>query len=265
LAGFSYRLDEDQLKVTKSHKSGSKKKARFSEDMIHECLMIMETGDIEDLFEIIPRIGVLRNARFKKPLLAFLDHKDIRRREFAAYGMGAMADHDFLDPLKKAFLKAKQLKGAGARELQVAIIEAIGSIGDDATVDFFLPTLKSCCATKAKTGSKGPDKIARQMSKWIIESIGAIAQQGGLRSLAAMLELTEHEDPEIQALAVSELSVAYWHHPNDISDAVLQKIYALTTNKSAIVAESALSALQNLADVGCHRAEALFGAEEEQE
>jgi hypothetical protein len=249
--------------VTNSEKSGFKKKERFSEDMIRECLVVMESGDIEDLFEILPRIGVLRNARFKEPLLAFMDHKDIRRREFAAYAMGAMADHAFLDPLKEAFRKAKQLKGAGARELQIAIIEAIGSIGDDATVDFFLPALKSCCATRARAESKGHEKIAGEMSKWIIESLGAIAQQGGTRSLNAMLELIEHEDPEIQALAVSELSVAYWHHPNDISDAAIQKIYALTTNISPVVAESALSALQNLADVGCLRAEALFGEEEE--
>jgi HEAT repeat protein len=249
--------------VTNSENSGFKKKERFSEDMIRECLLVMESGDIEDLFEIIPRIGVLRNARFREPLLAFLDHQDIRKREFAAYAMGAMADHAFLDPLKKAFLKAKQLKGFGARELQIAIIEAIGAIGDDATVDFFLPTLKNCCATRAKTGNKGSEKLAIEMSKWIIESLGAIAQQGGIRSLDAMLELTDHSDPEIQALAVSELSVAYWHRPNEISEDVLQKIYVLTTNRAVVVAEAALSALQNLADVGCLRAEALFGVEEE--
>jgi HEAT repeat protein len=250
--------------VTNSDKSGFKKKERYSEDMIRECLVVMESGDIEDLFEIIPRIGVLRNARFKEPLLSFLDHQDTKRQEFAAYAMGAMADRSFLEPLKKAFLKAKQLKGFGAQELQIAIIEAIGAIGDDASVDFFLPALKRCCATRAKTANKGSEILAGKMSQWIIESLGAIAQQGGIRSLDALIELTDHDDPEIQALALSELSVAYWHRPNDISDAALQKIYNLTTDKEAIVAESALSAIQNLADVGCLRAEAFFSAEEEE-
>jgi HEAT repeat protein len=245
--------------VIKSDKSGFKKKERFSEDMIRECLLIMESGEIEDLFEIIPRIGVLRNARFKEPLLSFLEHRDIRRREFAAYAMGAMADKTFLDPLKKAFLKTRQLKGFGVRELQIAIIEAIGAIGDDAAVDFFLPVLKSCCTTKEKGHNKGAGK----MSQWIIESLGAIAQQGGIRSLDALIELTEHDNPDIQALSVSELSVAYWHRPNDISETTLQKIYELTTDKASIVAESALSALQNLADVGCLQAEAFFCSEEE--
>ena len=231
--------------------------------MIRECLVIMESGDIEDLFEIIPRIGVLRDARFKEPLLAFLSHQDVRRREFAAYAMGALRDRTFLDPLKLAFLRAKQLKGSGARDLQIAIIEAIGSIGDDASVDFFLPALKSCCATKASAEKKGAGKIASRMSKWIIESLGAIAQQGGKRSLEALIELLEHDDPEIQALAVSELSVAYWHRPNEIKDDTLQKIYNLTTDEEAAVAESALSALQNLADVGCTQAEAFFVSAEE--
>jgi HEAT repeat protein len=245
-----------------SDKPVSKKAKRFSEDMIRDCLEIMESGDIEDLFEIIPRIGVLRDPRFKEPLLALLSHEDIKRREFAAYSMGAMGDRAYLEPLKKAFNKAKQLKGFGARELQIAIIEAIGSVGDDAAVDFFLPTLKSCCATKASAEGKSA-KGARRMSQWIIESLGAIAQQGGSRSLDALVELVTHDDPEIQAQALSELSVAYWHRPNEVTDEILEKIYELTTHHEAIVAESALAALQNLADVGCSRAEAYFASEED--
>ncbi len=233
--------------------------------MIRECLAVMESGDVEDLFEIIPRIGVLRDSRFHEPLLALLANSDPKRREFAAYSMGAVGDRVFLEPLKKAFLEARQLKGFGAQELQIAIIEAIGAIGDDAAVEFFLPTLKSCCATKAAGESKGASRNAGRMSKWIIESLGAIAQQGGHRSLEALLELTSHHDPEIQAQALSELSVAYWHRPNEVSDSTLQKIYDLTTHHDAMVAESALAALQNLADVGCRRAEAFFDSSEEEE
>jgi HEAT repeat protein len=244
------------------NKPASKKSKRFSEDMIRECLSIMESGDIEDLFEIIPRLGVLRDSRFNGPLVALLDHEDVKRREFAAYSMGAMGDRSFLEPLKKAFNKARHLKGFGARELQIAIIEAIGSIGDDAAVDFFLPTLKSCCAAKASVEGKGA-RSAGRMSRWIIESLGAIAQQGGEKSLNALIELTIHDDPEIQAQALSELSVAYWHRPNDVADSTLQKIFELTTHPEPIVAESALAALQNLADVGCLRAEDFFSAEKD--
>jgi HEAT repeat protein len=235
---------------------------RFSDDMIRDCLETIESGDIEDLFEIIPRIGVLRDPRFNEPLLAMLHHEDIKRREFAAYSMGAMGDRSFLEPLKKAFIKAKQLKGFGARELQIAIIDAIGALGDDAAVDFFLPALRTCCATKASHEGKNA-RSAGRMSQWIIESLGAIAQQGGSQSLDALIELVTHDDPEIQAQALSELSVAYWHRPNEVSDSVLEKIYDLTTHPEAIVAESALAALQNLADVGCSRAEAYFTSTEE--
>jgi HEAT repeat protein len=226
--------------------------------MIRECLAVMESGTIEDLFEIIPRIGVLRDSRFHAPLISLLSHRDIKRREFAAYSMGAMADRKFVEPLKKAFLHARQLKGFDAQELQIAIIEAIGAIGDDAVVDFFLPALKTCCAAKAAGGKKVAGKNAERMSKWIIESLGAIAQQGGPRSLHALLELVSHHDPEIQAQALSELSVAYWHRPNEVRESVLEKIFALTRHREPLVAESAISALQNLADVGCRRAEKFF-------
>jgi len=246
--------------VVDSHKPGSKKPKQFSEVMIRECLAVIESGDIEDLFEIIPRIGVLRDPRFNEPLIALLSHSDVKRREFAAYSMGAIGNRSFLEPLKKAFLEARQMKGFGAQHLRVAIIEAIGSIGDDAAVDFFLPALKTCCDTKDTSESKGAGRNALRMGKWIIEGLGAIAQQGGTRSLEALLELASHHDPEIQAQALSELSVAYWHRPNDINDATLQKIYDLTTHHEAIVADSALAALQNLADVGCRRAEALFAS-----
>lgn len=234
--------------------------------MIRECLSVIESGDIEDLFEIIPRLGVLRDPRFNEPLIDLLSKDDIKRCEFAAYSMGAMGDRRFLEPLKKAFAKAKHLKGFGARELQIAIIEAIGAIGDDAAVDFFLPALKTCCATKADSDrKKSANKSAVRMGKWIMESLGSIAQQGGNRSLQALFELAGHHDPEIQAQALSELSVAYWHRPNDIEESILEKIYDLTTHPNALVANSALAALQNLADVGCRGAEEYFTSFENDE
>lgn len=210
----------------------------------------MESGDIENLFEIIPRIGVLRDPRFHKPLNTLLFSKDPKRREFSAYAMGAMGNREFLEPLKRAFHETKEMKGPGTRELLIAIIEAIGVIGDDAAVDFFLPVLQS------EEQGKGSGRIRR----WIVESLGAIAQQGGSRSMEALLELTHHNNPELVAQAVSELSVAYWHRPNEIEDSTVKRIHELTRDINAAVAESALAALQSLADVGCRRAEQLFSS-----
>ncbi len=231
----------------------TKKTPRFSEEMIQDCLLVMNSGDIEDLFEIIPRIGVLRDRRFHEPLNGLLLDKDAKKREFAAYAMGAIGDREFLDPLKKAFLEVRAMKGFGVEELQIAIIEAIGAIGDDAAVDFFLPILKS----------SGTARDLGKMRRWIIESLGAIAQQGGTRSLAALVEITDHDEPELRAQALSEVSVAFWHRPNDIEDSILERIYNLTHDRNPIVAESALAALQSLADVGCRRAEHLFSGEDD--
>jgi hypothetical protein len=96
------------------------------------------------------------------------------------------------------------------------------------------------------------------MRRCIIGAIGAIAQQGRPRSLAALEERAVNEDTEIQVMALAELSGAYWHRPNDISDTVLLDIHDLTASDNPAVAEAALAVLQNLADVGCARAEALF-------
>jgi hypothetical protein len=225
------------------------KTPRFSEEMIQDCLLLMKSGDTEDLFEIIPRVGVLRDKRFHQPLLELLiQTKDAKRREFAAYAMGSMGDREFLEPLKKVFLETCSKKGAGACDLQVAVIEAIGALGDDAAVEFFLPIL---------TGDEAGKETTR-LCKWILDSLGAIAQQGGARSLDALLKVTHHRNPELRAHSLSELAVAYWHRPNEIEDATLKRIIDLVRDRSFIVAESALAALQSLADVGCRRAEKFF-------
>jgi len=219
--------------------------------MIQDCLLAIRSGKTEELFVILPRIGVLRDPRFHEPLLQLLFQQDIKRREFAAYAMGAMGDCNFLEPLKKAFAESRKMKGSKAEKFQIAIIEAIGAIGDDAAVAFFMPVLN---------GSAG-EKSAGKLQKWIVESLGAIAQQGGVRSTDALIELMRHGDAEIQSQAISELSVAYWHRPNEISRSTLELLRDLARSRKTMVAESALAALQSLADVGCRCAEELFSAQ----
>jgi HEAT repeat protein len=166
--------------------------------------------------------------------------------------MGAMGDRQFLQPLKRAFLESQKIRGFGSEEFQIAVIEAIGAIGDDAAAEFFSPILE-----ESEGGAK-----SRRLRSWIIESLGAIAQQGGARSLEVLLEASHNRDPELRAQSISERSVAHWHRPNKISEAALKRIYQLTEDKSRVVAESALAALQSLADVGCRRAEKYFSKQE---
>ena len=230
---------------------------QFSEDAVMECLKVLESGDTDSLFELLPRIGVMRDPHFYPYLLALLKHKEVRRREFAACAMGATADESFLEPLKAAFIKTLRPGNDGGYELQTAIIEAIGALGDDNAVDFLLPELMKNCEP-ADGGKKSGDAGIR---RWIIGAIGAIAQQGRPRSLAALVELAVNEDQGIQIMALAELSGAYWHRPNDISDEVLREVYGLTAGGKSAVAKAALAVLQNLADVGCMRAEALFRRE----
>jgi hypothetical protein len=230
------------------NKSRSKRKTQFSEEAIIDCIGVLESGDLEELFEIIPRIGVLRDSRFHEPLLALLRDPDYKKREFAAYAMGAMGSKEFLQPLQEAFKKVEKSRGSAEEELQLAIIEAIGAVGGDDAVRLLVPILKRPESSKAN----------KKLRKWIVESLGAIGQQGGERSLETLLEITEHEDQNLRALAISELSVAFWHRPNELPESYLRRIHELTKDQNAPVAESALSALQSLADVGCRSAEKLF-------
>lgn len=224
----------------------------FSDEVVQDCLRIMASASGKDLFEIIPRVGVLRDPRFCEPLISLLTHKDLKRREFAAYAMGAMGDPRFLEPLKSAFTEAITLKGSHAEDLQVAIVEAIGAIGNDRAVEFFMPTLKVAPRNRQE----------RQIKRWMLEALGAIAQQGGEASMAALLELaTNHQVAELRAQAIMELSVAYWHRPNKIPARVLDRICESTRDEDAVVSESAVAALRSLADVGCRRAEVMFADE----
>ena len=214
--------------------------------MIRACLDTLERGDADELFEIIPRIGVLRDPRFTEPLLAMLLEGDAKRREFAAYAMGAMGNREFLKPLEEAFERS-QKEAEPSADVELAILESIGAIGDDVAVGFFVSILERASRSEAR------GELRRQ----VIESLGAIAQQGGQRSLTGLLELTGHEDSDVRAQAIEELSVAYWHRPNEIPEATLQRIYELCSDADDEVAESALSALESLADVGCRKAERL--------
>src|SRR5512135_1031249 len=119
-AGFASFTARAKRKSETLDKPGSKRTPRFSEEMIQDCLQIMESGDIEDLFEIIPRIGVLRDSRFRDPLVKLLCEGDPKHREFAAYALGAMGDREFLQPLQQAFLESHNMKGFGTEDFQIA-------------------------------------------------------------------------------------------------------------------------------------------------
>ena len=244
--------------MAKPEKALNARQQYFSEEMIQDCLAILKSGKTEDLFDIIPWIGVLRDPRFHEPLLDLLRHGTVRKREFAALAMGAISDSVFLAPLRKTFTEIRGMKGFGLEALRNAIIEAMGAIGDDNAVHFLGTALETFAAVKSMNPDARERRKAAKMCESIIASLGAIAQQGGPRSVDALIELTDHDDAGIQAQAASELSIAYWHRPNDIDDSLLGKIIELINQGEPIVAESALSALHDLADVGCRLAKQLF-------
>jgi hypothetical protein len=122
------------------------------------------------------------------PLTALLTHGDLKRREFAAYAMGAMGDRRFLEPLKRAFTEALALKGSRAEDLQVAIIEAIGSIGADGASIF------SCRL------SEGPPRTGRSGRS----RDGCSRPLGPLHSRAVRLVCSRVADAVLEGKAMRE-------------------------------------------------------------
>ena len=226
-----------------------KKETRYSEELIQECLEVLESGDVEELFEIIPHLGVVRDSRFNKYLVDFLGHDNTRVRQFAAEAMGAVGQPVFLRHLKKVFLEAGNKKGFGGDTFLGAILQAIGDIGDDRAVEFLVPSFED---------SREQGRESFKVQKWVLESLGTIAQQGGEKCLGALLDLAQHVDPVVRAQAITEISGAYWHRPNEIPEEALRKLQELTQEQNESVADSALAALQELADVGCRGAESFL-------
>ena len=59
----------------------------------------------------------------------------------------------------------------------------------------------------------------------------------------------------LRAQAVRELAVAYWHRPNEVPETVFHAMTVLAGDDSDEVRGAALSALSDLAQLGCEAAE----------
>lgn len=219
------------------------------EKLIETCLQIIEGGDEKELFEILPHISIVRSPSFIDPLLRLLKEGNREQQEFAALALGSLADSRCIEPLYEVFVETAETKGRGSQSLQTAIIVALGESGSDLAVDSLLRIYN----LRVKN-----DSFGLRRRRLVLSALGALAQQGCARGEQELVRFMESQNPTIRAQAVIELSVTYWHRPNEISTEVLEQMRSLVEDRSTTVRNAALSSLTNLADLGCRAAANYF-------
>ena len=215
------------------------------EKLIQACLEILQEGKRNELYSVLPYIGVVRTPSFLPPLLELLQSNRREQQEFAAIALGSLGDSKAIGPLHEVFVEPSIFRETGTQSLQAAIILALGQIGDEGAIGPLLKIydLDSRSATL---------RVNRRM--WVLSAIGNIAQQGSMLGVKELTRLMRNEDTELRAHAVNELAVAFWHRPNDLPDTVLQQMLSLTRDKAQTVRNAATWSLFDLADLGCSSA-----------
>lgn len=219
---------------------------------VRHCLGALEHGDLDRLYDILPELGVLRHESFLPPLFSLLCDPDRRKQEFAAHALGAVGNAKALEPIRQMLSNSQTFKGPSSDSLQTALIDAIGEIGKDAGV----PVLKSLLNKRP-----GSDPFARRRRELVIEALGVIAQQGGRRALNILVDLLSTNDPALQLASIPEISVAFWHRPNEIPPRVFRHLVVLSTSRNEAVRTTAIAELETLANLGCLKARSLLFSE----
>ena len=216
--------------------------------LIQRCLEILEKGDEEKIYEILPHLRIVRSPTFLSPLLRLLKSGSANQAEFAALALGSLGDPAAIDPLCELFKKLVPGKDKGEKEsLQAHIIQALGEIGDDAAVG----PLRRIYQMKA-----GSEELVNRRKTWVLEAIGCLAQQGCVTAVKELIGLMREEKGELRAQVITELGVAYWHRPNELPETVLHEMVSLTEDRTGEVKRAARSALSALARLGCNAAQA---------
>ena len=218
-------------------------------DSVEHCLEVIQKGSIREKYEILPEISILRSPELIGPLLKILRKGSRQGKEFAALALGALEQTESLDSLYRAMTDRENHRGPGNQSLQAAIIVAMGEIGQDDAIRFL---------RKAMDYTFKGDAFFKKRKKLILSSAAYVAQQGGLRAVEFIKQYLFSNDPSLRAHALTELSIAYWHRPNQIPDDVLESFFRLARDRNSEVRAAAVSSLANLADLGCKKAEEFF-------
>ena len=230
-------------------KSRSRSHPSSDDQLITHCLEVLRAGRLDECYQLLPRLGVSKDRRALPVLREMLFSGNRCREELAVCGLAALGCRDTLPWLFEKLGDPAVCRGQGSQKFQGTLLDAVGEIGDDAAS----PHLAELFRRRLPR-----DNFRRKRQVIIIDTLGAIAQQGGKKSLELLVELLGNEDFLVRAHAVSNIATAFWHRPNDLPDPIFERLLSLFKDSNLYVQHALLSALESLADIGCRRAAELF-------
>ncbi len=209
----------------------------------------MQNGSQRGRYGVLPHIRVLHLPAFVAPLLELLQSSEKDQQQLAALALGSLGDPETVQPLFEAFMKSVNSGGDPDRSLQTAIIVSLGEIGEGSAVE---PLLK----IYEWTASSGNFVLRRK--KPVLTAVGNLAQQGCRLAEGKLRQFLREEKAGLQAQALSELCISYWHRPQELSEDLRLEMLSKIESPSEEVREIALSSLSTLADLGCWGVEHYF-------
>jgi HEAT repeat protein len=231
--------------------AGSRKSRRSApkENSLGDCARLLRSGSLDACYELLPQLGVAKDCRSLPVLCKLLMCGDRDREEMAVCGLAALGDPAAVRWLLRKANDPGARRGTGSQRLQAAVLDALGEIGDDRAT----PGLVKLFRLEVPG-----DTFRRKRRLIIIDVLGLIAQQDGVRALAELAKLTEHPDFCFRAQAITAIAGAFFNRPNDIPGEIFERLLARFRDSNLYVQDALIGALESLADVGCRRAAALF-------
>jgi HEAT repeat protein len=205
--------------------------------------------DLVSCYDILPHVSVTKQKCLLPLFREYLDHEERDVQLLAVCALGAIGHDEAVPWLLALFEREDTFHGAGCQKLQTNILHALGEIGHDSAS---IPLMELFDRQIPR------DNFRRKRRLIIIESLESIARQGGGIALRKLVECLDHDDFLIRATAVTSISGAFWHRPNELPEEIFNRLLELLNDRDLYVQYSLISALENLADIGCERAADLF-------
>jgi HEAT repeat protein len=224
-----------------------------TEELTQTCIQILESGQIRALYDILPYISLIHSDQFLPPLTNLLEDGTRSQKLFAALALGSVGNEESALALSDLFRDPETFSGAGTRSLQTAAIVALGEIGKRNC----LPQLQEIYNLKMKG-----DRFSFRRKRLVISALGTLVQYGCKDAEKALLGALKEKRPKLRAQAATEIGVAYWHAPREISDDTLEHLFEMTQDRSPSVRKAAIASIQNLAQLGTERAQTFLDSAE---
>lgn len=213
------------------------------EKLAETCLAIIQEGAVGTLYDIIPHIRILRTPAFFEPLVKLMRGGSNEQKAVAAHALGSLGDTRSIEHLREAYCEAVSGNAEGCRLVQAAVISSLGEIPCSKSVEVLMEIYDGKC--------QGDAFSTHQRPRLVITALGQLAQQSVEDSLAVLTRLLDNPNQEIASQTLTELSLAYWHRPNELPDELAHRILTIArTSESRELVMSARAALSSLAQLG---------------